>query len=112
VNAGDKQMPFVAVKSVRDEYDRILTGRGHAMDWHLGTNARRRGYACFWEGRCEHCGAEMSVASGWTSCPGVRDARHQPCSGPGTAVLTEIETGRVSQLIAAAVDEFVRDATE
>ncbi|MFD8492420.1 hypothetical protein [Amycolatopsis sp. NPDC059657] len=96
-----------AVKATRDDYNQALTARGHAMRWRLGTNALRRGHAYFWEGRCVHCGAEMSIGSAWSSCGGVRDARDVACSGPGTAVLTEIETGRSADLVAAAVGEFL-----
>lgn len=96
----------VAVKAARDDWNRTLTNKGHAMAWQLGPNARRRGHAYFWEATCTHCGAEISVADGATSCGGVRDARHVACSGPGTAVLTDIETARVADLITAAVTEF------
>jgi len=98
------------VIAARDDYDRTLSARRHAMGWQLGANARWRGHAYFWDGRCEHCGAEMSIGSGWSSCGGVRDARDVVCSGPGTAVLTEIETDRVADLITAAVTEFLEEA--
>lgn len=100
---------ITAVKAMRDEYTETLAQRGHAIRWRLGVNARRRGHAYFWKGRCEHCGAEISVGDGWSSCPGVRDARRIPCSGPGTAVLTEIETAHVHEQVADAAVEFLRE---
>ncbi len=102
----------VAVKAARDEHDGAAAGRGHRLRWQLGENARRRGHAYFWEGRCEHCGATVSVGAGWSSCSGVRHARRVPCSGPGTAVLTEIETERAHELVAAAVREFGRSVAD
>lgn len=96
-----------AVTAVRDEYTDTLARRGHAIRWQLGPNARRRGHAYFWEGRCERCGAELSIGDGWSSCPGVRDARHTTCSGPGTAVLTDIETAHVHEQISDAMQDFL-----
>lgn len=97
-----------AALAVRDDHDREAARRGHVLRWRLGDNARRRGHAYFWEGRCEHCAAQISVGATWSSCPGVRDARKVACSGPGTAVLTEIEAGRASELVADAVTQFYR----
>jgi len=94
------------VKAARDDWDRRLTAAGHAMCWQLGANARRRGHAYFWDGYCAHCGAEISVGVCWTTA-GVRDARRVACSGPGTAVCTEIEAARVSEQIVAAVEVFL-----
>jgi hypothetical protein len=108
VSAGAAEV--AAVKAARDEHDRAAAARGHALRWQLGENARRRGHAYFWRGRCGHCGAELSVGSAWSS-GGVRDARDVVCSGPGTAVLTEIEAGRVGELVAAAVADFGTEVT-
>ncbi|NKQ59054.1 hypothetical protein HFP15_40050 [Amycolatopsis sp. K13G38] len=98
----------------RDERERCRGGRGEGRPRRARQGSRRRGHAYFWEGRCEHCGATVSVGSGWSSCPGVRDARHVACSGPGTAVLTEIEieTERAHELAAAAVREFGRNVAD
>ncbi|MGQ0777190.1 MAG: hypothetical protein ACT4NY_22705 [Pseudonocardiales bacterium] len=81
---------------------------GHAMIWQLGLNATHQGHAYHWVGRCGDCGAEVSVGARWSTCAGVRDARKVRCSGPGTAVLTEIEAARSGDLITAAVAEFGR----
>ncbi|MFE3178686.1 hypothetical protein ACFXPA_44135 [Amycolatopsis sp. NPDC059090] len=94
---------------VRDDYTRSLARKGHAMAWTLGRNARRKGHAYFWEGRCTRCGAEISVAADSISCPGARDARKTRCSGPGTAVLTDIENARAAERIAASGRAFARE---
>lgn len=98
-----------SARANRDDYDRQLSAAGHRMQWKLGENSRRAEYAWFWEGHCSNCGAEMSVGATWSSCGGVRDARHVPCSGPGTDVLTVIEADRSAELTQAALDDFSRD---
>lgn len=92
----------------RDRQDEKCTGLGHDMAWELGPNSRRRGHAYHWLGRCRHDGAEITVGASWTSCGGIRDARKVRCSGPGTAVLTEIEAERANQLVNAAVAGYGR----
>jgi hypothetical protein len=92
----------------RDDVDARARKLGHAMAWQLGPNSRRRGHAYHWLGTCNQCGAEASAAAG-SSSGGIRDARKVPCSGPGTAVLTEIESAHVSQQVAGAVRQFGRD---
>jgi hypothetical protein len=96
-------------KLERDEQDRAAAGRGHKLAWQLGENANKAGHAYFFEGTCEHCGAVVMVGSAWTSSHGVLDARDALCSGPGTAVLAEIEAGRRAELFAEAVAQFGRD---
>jgi hypothetical protein len=93
----------------RDDMAKHIRKLGHrTMTWKLAPNSRRRGHAYHWLGMCEDCGAEVSVGASWSSCPSVRDARHDRCSGPGTKVLTEIEAARASELIAAAGAEFLK----
>jgi hypothetical protein len=93
----------------RQTHDRRATAAGHTLRWRLGENATRRGHEYFKVGTCSQCAAEVSVGASWSSCSGVRDARRVPCSGPGTAVLTEIEAGRCADLFAGAVARFGRD---
>lgn len=95
------------VLAAREDWDLRARGRGHLLCWQLGATALRRGYAYVWDGRCGHCGAELTVGWSWTSCPGVRDARDVACSVPGTAVLTEIETERAGQLLGEAIVAYV-----
>lgn len=90
----------------RDDQDAKARGLGHTLTWTLGPNSHRKGCEYHWLGKCEDCAAEVSAGSCWSSCPGVRDARRDRCSGPGTAVLTEIETARVGELAAGAVSGF------
>jgi hypothetical protein len=95
-----------SAKAVRDDVTVRASELGHSMTWKPGPNATRRGYAFFFEGECKHCGARASAGSSWSSCSGIRDARRVECSGPGTKVLTEIETERAHQLVADAVQAF------
>jgi hypothetical protein len=100
------------VKAGRDEWDARLRAAGHAMTWKLGPNATRKGHCYHWVGLCGHCGAGMTIGRGFTTCSVVRDAREEPCSGPGTAILTEIEAQRVHDLVAGAVAEFGAQVSE
>uniref|UniRef100_UPI003F49500E hypothetical protein n=1 Tax=Nonomuraea sp. CA-251285 TaxID=3240002 RepID=UPI003F49500E len=100
------------VKLNRDEKDGVARGLGHELTWRLGPNARRKGWAYHWIGDCVHCAATVSVGWGWSSCGGIRDARHVPCSGPGTAILTEIEAARSRELVAEAIAQFGREVAE
>ena len=95
--------------SVRDHVDAGARDLGHTLAWELGPCALVPGHAYHWVGVCGDCGATASASAGSSSCPGVRDARHERCSGPGTALLTQIETDRVRELMAAAVVEFVAE---
>lgn len=90
----------------RDEWDERLRKAGHTMAWRLAPNSHRAGWAYQWIGDCTDCGANIIVDWCSTTCQSVRDARHVDCSGPGTAVLTEIEDARFAEHIADAVSEF------
>jgi hypothetical protein len=90
----------------RDDFDRKLTAAGHKMTWHLAPGSHRKGHCYTWVGDCEHCAANMTVSWCGSSCQGVRDARHVECSGPGTAVLTEIEQQHADELMGEALAEF------
>jgi hypothetical protein len=95
-------------KFTRDEIDKRARVHGHDMAWKLGPLATRKGQAYFFEGTCGNCGATASAGSMWSSCSTHRDARAVVCSGRGTAILTEVEAARVSELIADAVADFGR----
>jgi hypothetical protein len=101
-----------SAKAIRDDITDRAGELGHSMSWKLGPNATRRGYAYFFEGECKHCGAGASAGASWSSCSGIRDARRVECSGPGTEVLTEIETERAHQLVADAVQSFGEQVRE
>lgn len=94
---------------VRNDLDERARNLGHSMTWKLGPNSRRRGCAYHWLGTCEHCGAEATAMDMASSCSGIRDARKVPCSGPGTAMLTEVEAEHVHQQVASAARQFSRD---
>lgn len=103
---------YTSVMAARDEFTGHAQVRGHAMRWQLGENARKVGYAYFWNGQCRHCGAEVSIGSCWSSCRGVRDARAVGCSGAGTHVLTEIEAKHVHRAMHAAVARYATEVAE
>ncbi|MDX2881208.1 hypothetical protein PV366_47840, partial [Streptomyces ipomoeae] len=65
-------------------------------------------HALVFEGTCADCGATVEIGKGWSSCATIRNARDEACSGPGTAVLTEVEEERASELFAEAVGEYVQ----
>lgn len=90
----------------RDNVDTRAAELGHIMTWQLSPTARRRGYVYSFDGTCTHCGAQASASAGASTSHGPRDARHEPCSGPGTTVLTDIEAERLSELVAGAVSDF------
>lgn len=94
------------------EHDGRATAAGHALAWRMGENATRRGHAYFLVGECGRCGAVVTVGASWSSSYGSRDARDVPCSGPGTALLTEIENTRLSELVAEAVARFGEEINE
>lgn len=95
------------VLALREDRDARARDRGHLLRWRLGPTALRRGCAYLWDGRCEHCGAEVTVGRSWSSCSGVRDARRVACSGPGTAVLTEIETDQALSRCGEAIADYL-----
>ncbi len=105
MSAGRAERAEVLV--LREDWDTRARDRGHLLRWRLGPTARRRGFAYVWEGRCEHCGAEVTVGRSWSSCPRVRDARRVACSGPGTAVLTEIETEQARTRCGEAIADYL-----
>lgn len=91
----------------RDDHDARARALGHDVVWKLGPNATRKGHCYFFEGVCKHCHGTINVASSWTSCSNHVDLRSdKPCGGPGTHILTDIETARVSELLAPAFAEF------
>jgi len=90
-------------KAVRHDIDGRASALGHRMTWKIGPNSNRKGHVYFFEGVCAGCGAEATARAGSSSCGGVRDARHERCGGPGTAVLTEIEAARFLEVVAAGI---------
>lgn len=92
----------------RAAHDKSARERGHKMVWSLGPNATREGYRYHFVGDCEHCGANIVCDANSSSCRGIRDGREVLCSGPGTHVLTDVETSRANELMKDAIDKFVR----
>jgi hypothetical protein len=101
-----------STKAVRDDLTERAGRLGHTMTWKLGPNSARRGFAYHFVGECQHCGASAVAYDGGSSCRGIIDARHAGCSGPGTKVLTEIETERFHAIVAGAVQTFGEQVRE
>lgn len=99
----------LSAEFTRDNVDARAVALGHVMTWELAPNSRRRGHCYYFRGVCTNCAAAATAGAAWSSCPGVRDARSEPCSGPGTGVLTEIEAERLSELVAGVVADFGRN---
>lgn len=94
-------------KANRDDHDTAARNLGHALTWKLAPNATRAGHAYYYIGTCANCAGVVHVGASWSSTPSlVVDPRHDRCGGPGTSVLTEIEQGRVHELVAPAVADF------
>lgn len=100
------KMDREGAKYTRDNLDAEAAARGHLVAWKLAPNATRKGHCYYFIGTCEHCGGNAHAGSTFSSCTSVVDLRHDPCGGPGTYVLTEIEQARVSELIAPAIDNL------
>lgn len=98
-----------ATRANQQDHTERASAAGHELVWQLGENATRRGHAYFLVAECGHCGAVVTVGATWSSSYGSRDARAVPCSGPGTAVLTEIENARLSELVIAALADFAAE---
>jgi hypothetical protein len=79
---------------------------GHTLTWKR--RPRPAGTALAFEGTCGDCGATVEIGASWSSCGTIRDARREQCSGPGTAVLTEIEADRSSELFGEAVADYLQ----
>ena len=80
---------------------------GHTLTWKR-LPRESKDHALVFEGTCTDCGATVCIDRYASSTTGIRDARNEACSGPGTAVLTEIEQERASELFADVVGEYVQ----
>lgn len=79
---------------------------GHTLTWKQMPRPTRE-HALYFEGTCTDCGATVQIGSGWSSCRTIRDARNETCSGPGTAVLAEVEQNRADELAGDAIGEYL-----
>ncbi|MCF1592481.1 hypothetical protein [Streptomyces muensis] len=84
-----------------------VADRGHTLTWKQVPRPTLD-HALAFEGTCRDCGATVTIGSGWSSCGTVRDARSSDCSGPGTAVLTQLEQDRSAELTGEAVGEYLQ----
>lgn len=83
----------------------IAEGLGHTLTWKRLPRPSKD-HALLFEGTCTDCGATVCIDRSSSSTTGIRDARNETCSGPGTAVLTQIEQERASEQFAGLVDEY------
>lgn len=91
----------------KQHMNETATANGHTLTWKRLPRPSKD-HALAFEGTCTDCGATVEIGSGWSSCATIRDARNETCSGPGTAVLTEVEAARASELFAEALGEYVQ----
>jgi hypothetical protein len=82
----------------RDHVNSIATNGGHKLDWEQIQGG--------WSGTCGDCGANATAFVGGSSSRSVRDARSYECSGPATAILTEIEDDHFAEFLDEAVGQF------
>jgi hypothetical protein len=87
--------------------DEVAGKNGHTLTWKR-LPRESKDHALVFEGTCTDCGATVCIDRYASSTTGIRDARNETCSGPGTAALTEIEQGRASELFAGMVGEYVQ----
>ena len=80
---------------------------GHTLTWKRLPRPTKD-HCLVFEGTCTDCGATVCIDRYASSTTGVRDARNDTCTGPGTTVLTEIEQARASELFREAVGEYLQ----
>lgn len=68
---------------------------------------RPAGTALIFKGTCTDCGATIQIDRSGSSSSTTRNARDDACTGPGTAILTEIEQDRSDELIGEAIGEYL-----
>lgn len=95
----------------KQHMNEVAGANGHTLTW-ARLPRESKDHALVFEGTCGDCGATVEIGNGWSSCRTIRNARDEACSGPGTAVLTEVEEERASELVADAVGEYVQALTD
>jgi hypothetical protein len=95
----------------KQDMDTQVVDRGHTLTWKRLPRPTTDHALCF-EGTCRDCGATVTIGSGWSSCATIRDARNSDCSGPGTAVLTEVEQNRATELAGEVIGEYLQALTD
>ncbi|MFD7705633.1 hypothetical protein [Streptomyces sp. NPDC059786] len=85
----------------------IADGLGHTLTWKRQPRPSKE-HALVFEGTCTDCGATVRITRYASTTTGVRDARSSICTGPGTAILTEIEQERAAEETAELVGEYLQ----
>lgn len=91
----------------KEHMNEVAGSNGHTLTWKRLPRPSKE-HALVFEGTCTDCGATVNIGSGWSSCSTIRNARDEQCSGPGTAVLTEVEQERSTELVGEAIGEYVQ----
>jgi hypothetical protein len=87
------------------DMNETAVGNGHAITWKR--LPRDPGCALVFEATCGDCGATVCIGELWSSCGTIRDARRTRCSGPGTAILTDIEAERDADVFSGLLDDYL-----
>jgi hypothetical protein len=97
----------IMATDTRNDMHQELAARGHDMHWEHGEGWAQKGHAQFWDGTCRNCGAGATAGDGWSSCHSIgRDARREPCAGPGTAWQNDMLVEHRRDKINRAVSDF------
>lgn len=91
----------------KEYMDEVAGGNGHTLTWKRLPRETPE-HALVFEGTCTDCGATVCIDRYSSSTTGIRDARNETCSDPGTAVLTEIEEERASEQFSEMVGEYLQ----
>ncbi|MFI1485716.1 hypothetical protein [Streptomyces sp. NPDC020747] len=91
----------------KERMNEVAGANGHTLTWKR-LPREHSGCALIFEGTCTDCGATVQIDRYASTCATIRNARDEQCSGPGTAVLTEVEQQRSSELAGEAVGEYVQ----
>ena len=97
----------VMATDARDYMAPDLAARGHDIEWKHGEGWGEKGRHQHWEGNCRHCGGNVTIGGGGSSCNSIgRNARDEDCTGPGTVWQNELIKERRRSGIADAVSDF------
>lgn len=91
----------------KQDMNETAEANGHTLTWKRLPRPSKEHALCF-EGTCTDCGATVTIGSMWSSCASIRDARNSTCSGPGTAIVTDVEQDHADDVAAEAIGEYLQ----
>src|SRR3954466_3782082 len=91
----------------KQHMDKVAGSNGHTLTWKRLPRPSKD-HALVFEGTCTDCGATVQIDRYASTCATIRNARDETCSGPGTAVLTDIEQDRASDQFSELVGEYMQ----